>query len=87
MHGEGRSNLTGQHFSVAEPDRIWVGEMTFIRTRAGFLYLAVLLDLYARRGVGWSMSHRPDMDLVLGALTMALQSSAPAPNPGLPNAC
>jgi putative transposase len=66
-------NLLQQHFSVAEPDRVWVGDMTFIRTRAGFLYLAVLLDLYARRVVGWSMSHRPDVPLVLGALTMALQ--------------
>jgi len=65
-------NVLAQQFSVPAPDRVWVGDMTFIRTRAGFLYLAVLLDLYARRVVGWSMNDRPDLALMLGALNMAL---------------
>jgi len=71
-------NLVQRRFDVAQPNRVWVGDMTFIRTRAGFLYLAVLLDLYARRVVGWSMSDRPDLALVLGALTMALAHRRPA---------
>ena len=66
-------NLVRQCFQVKRPNRVWVGDMTYIRTRAGFLYLAVLLDLYARRVVGWSMSDRPDLALVSGALTMALE--------------
>jgi len=53
-------NLLRQQFVAAQPDRIWVGDMTFIRTRAGFLYLAVLLDLFARKIVGWSMHDRPN---------------------------
>jgi putative transposase len=71
-------DLVGQHFSTEAPDRVWVGDVTFIRTRAGFLYLAILLDLYARRVVGWSMSHKPDVGLVLGALNMALERRPPA---------
>jgi transposase InsO family protein len=72
-------DLLQRQFRTARPDRVWVGDMTFIRTRAGFLYLAVLLDLYARRVVGWSMSARPDLALVLGALNMALTQRRPAP--------
>jgi len=70
-------NLLQQCFQVGQPNRVWVGDMTFIRTRAGFLYLAVLLDLYGRRIVGWSMSGKPDMALVLGALQMALEQRKP----------
>jgi len=70
-------NLVQQRFKVVAPNRIWVGDMTFIRTRAGFLYLAVLLDLFGRRVVGWSMSSRPNLDLVMGALNMALEQRRP----------
>jgi putative transposase len=70
-------NLVQRRFLVAQPNRVWVGDMTFIRTRAGFLYLAVLLDLYARRVVGWSMNDRPDLMLALGALDMALEQRQP----------
>ena len=70
-------NLVQRRFLVTQPDRVWVGDMTFIRTRAGFLYLAVLLDLYARRVVGWSMNDRPDLVLVMGALDMALEQRQP----------
>jgi putative transposase len=72
-------NLLRQRFVAAQPDRIWVGDMTFIRTRAGFLYLAVLLDLYARRVVGWAMHDRPNLELTLRALEMALVHRRPAP--------
>jgi len=70
-------NLIMQRFDSPERDRVWVGDTTFVQTRAGFLYLAVLLDLYARRVVGWSMSDRHDVPLVLGALRMALSQRRP----------
>jgi putative transposase len=53
--------------------------MTFVRTRAGWLYLAILLDLYSRRIVGWAMGDRPNEALTLGALNMALEHRAPKP--------
>jgi transposase InsO family protein len=71
-------NLVQRHFVTTEQNRVWVGDMTVIRTRAGFLHLAVLLDLYARRVVGWSMSAKPDLELILGALDMALEQRRPA---------
>ncbi|OIQ96980.1 IS2 transposase TnpB [mine drainage metagenome] len=70
-------NLVQQQFWTEQPDRIWVGDMTFIRTRQGWLLLAVLLDLYSRRVVGWSMSDRPDLALILNALDMALEQRRP----------
>lgn len=70
-------NLLRRQFQVLQPNRVWVGDMTCIRTRAGILYLAVLVDLYARRVVGWSMSGKPDLALVLGALRMALEQRQP----------
>lgn len=71
-------NLVQRQFDVQQPNRVWVGDMTYIRTRAGFLHLAVLLDLYARRVVGWSMSEKPDLPLIMGALTMAIEQRRPA---------
>jgi putative transposase len=53
--------------------------MTFIRTRGGFLYLAVLLDLYARNVVGWYMHDRPNLEVTLKALEMALARRRPPP--------
>ena len=70
-------NLVQQRCNVGEPNRVWVGDMTFIRTRSGFLYLAVLLDLFGRRVVGWSMSDRPNLELVMGALKMAIEQRSP----------
>ena len=72
-------NLVQRQFSVLQRDRIWVGDMTFIRTRAGFLFLAVLLDLYARKVVGWCMHDRPNLEALLGALNMALETRRPLP--------
>lgn len=70
-------NLVGRQFRVAQPDRVWAGDMTVIRTRAGFLYLAVLLDLYSRRVVGWAMGARPNLPLAMNALEMALLQRLP----------
>jgi putative transposase len=72
-------NLLRQQFVAVQPDRVWVGDMTFIRTRAGFLYLAVLLDLFARKVVGWAMHERPNLEVTLRALEMALAHRRPAP--------
>jgi len=72
-------NLVARHFHAAAPNRVWAGDITFIPTRRGWLYLAVLLDLYSRRVVGWAMSHRRDGQLVLDALTMALEHRRPTP--------
>jgi putative transposase len=65
-------NLLQRKFHAPAADRAWVGDMTFIRTRTGFLHLAVLLDLYSRRVVGWSMSEKPNIAVALNALRMAL---------------
>lgn len=72
-------NLVDRQFHAPAPNRIWAGDITFIPTRQGWLYLAVVLDLYSRRIVGWAMSARPDSQLVLDALTMALTHRRPAP--------
>jgi putative transposase len=72
-------NVLGRRFTADQPDRIWVGDITFIPTQAGWLYLAVLLDLYARRVVGWAMSQSIDSNLVTEALQMALARRRPKP--------
>ncbi|MET0936627.1 MAG: IS3 family transposase [Luteibacter sp.] len=65
-------------FHVDRPNLVWVGDVTFVPTRGGWLYLATLLDLYARRVVGWSLSNRNDQALVRGALEMAIARRQPA---------
>jgi transposase InsO family protein len=72
-------NLVDRQFHASAPNRLWAGDITFIPTRQGWLYLAVVLDLYARRVVGWAMSARADTQLVLDALRMALTHRRPAP--------
>lgn len=70
-------NLVQRQFQAQSPNRIWVGDSSFIRTRQGFLHLAVLLDLYSRRIVGWGMGTSPNQELILSALEMALQQRRP----------
>ena len=75
-------NHLARRFAVAAiggPDRVWAADYTFIPTRQGFLYLAVVLDLYSRRVVGWAMRHTQDHGLVLDALAMAVGQRQPAP--------
>ena len=57
---------------IAAPNRVWAGDITYIRTLEGWLYLAVLLDLFSRRLIGWAMSHRMESKVVLDALQMAV---------------
>lgn len=71
--------MLDQNFGVAQPDRAWVGDITFVPTRRGWLYLAVLVDLYSRRVVGWGMGERINLALVRSALAMAVQHRRPKP--------
>ena len=66
------ANQLEQNFNVLAPDQVWVTDITYIRTHEGWLYLAVVLDLYARKVVGWSMHDRMHTSLVLNALLMAV---------------
>lgn len=72
------ANLLRAPFKAAGPDRVWMGDITFIATRSGWLYLAVLIDLYSRRVVGWSMKERHSQELVNEALLMAVEHRRPA---------
>lgn len=65
-------NLLEQDFSASRPDEKWVQDITYCATDEGWLYLAVVLDLYSRQVVGWAMSHRMKAELVCDALKMAL---------------
>ncbi len=65
-------NLLQQDFSAQQPNQVWVGDITYIATVEGWLYLAVVLDLFSRKVVGWSMSDRMTATLVCDALRMAL---------------
>jgi len=65
-------NLLERDFQATEPNRKWVTDITFIRTLEGWLYLAVVLDLYSRRVVGWSMNRWISQNLVVDALQMAV---------------
>ncbi len=67
-------NRLNRCFQVTKPNKVWVGDVTFIATRNGWLYLAILLDLYSRKVIGWSMSVRNNRELVLNALNMALRN-------------
>jgi putative transposase len=64
-------------FVAPAVNRIWAGDLTAIATRAGWLYLAVVLDLYSRRVIGWAMSAKPDQHVALQALHMALAHRHP----------
>lgn len=64
-------NLLGRAFDQSEPNRVWVGDVTYIPARRGLVYLAVLIDLYSRLVVGWSLSNRNDVVLIVQALKMA----------------
>lgn len=72
-------NLLNRDFTASAPDRVWVGDVTFIATREGWLYLAVLLDLFSRKVVGWAMGNRQDRSLVIDALMMAIEHRRPKP--------
>jgi len=70
-------DLVERDFSVEEANRLWVADITYVPTRAGFLYLAVVLDAFSRRIVGWAMATHLRAELVLQALDMALAQRRP----------
>lgn len=70
-------NTLDRQFDVEAPDRAWVTDITYIRTLEGFAYLAVVIDLYSRRVVGWSQQSRQTTDVVLQALHMAVWRRKP----------
>ena len=65
-------NRLRRQFSTATPDKAWVTDITYIRTHEEWLYLAVVLDLFSRRVIGWSMQSRMTKELALAALLMAV---------------
>jgi len=71
-------NLLKREFDVAKPDQVYASDITYIWTQEGWLYLAVVIDLYSRKVVGWSMSSRMKAQMVCDALTMAIWQRRPA---------
>ena len=72
-------NRLAQNFRIGEPDRVWAGDMTVIPTGTGWLHLAVILDLYSRRVVGWAMGNERNQALSIAALRMAVEQRLPKP--------
>ena len=70
-------DLVDRDFYADEPNRLWVADITYVPTWAGFLYLAVVLDAFSRRIVGWAMGHNLKAQLVLDALNMAIAQRRP----------
>lgn len=70
-------NLLKREFSVTEPNRVYCSDITYVWTKEGWLYLAVVIDLFSRRVVGWSMSNRITKSLVLNALRMSVWRRRP----------
>ena len=70
-------DLVERDFSADAPDRLWVADVTYVPTWAGFLFLAVVVDAFSRRVVGWSMANHMRTALVLDALNMALVQRRP----------
>lgn len=70
------ANVLRREFAATRPNEKWAGDITYVRTREGWLYLAVLMDLYSRRIVGWTMDDQGATSLTLSALEMALRHRA-----------
>jgi transposase InsO family protein len=73
------ANLIQRDFSAKQPNRLWTSDITYIRTQEGWLYLAVFLDAYSRRIVGWSMSRRLSDKLIINAFKQAWLHRQPSP--------
>jgi transposase InsO family protein len=72
-------NTLDRAFNVPQPNRVWASDITYVRTYEGWLYLAVVIDLFSRRVVGWSIQSSLHTDIVLSALTMAVGQRLPGP--------
>ena len=71
-------NLLDRNFTADKPNQKWAGDITYIWTREGWLYLAVILDLHSRRVIGWAVSNRMKRDLAIRALNMAIAFRSPS---------
>ncbi|MBG6078293.1 hypothetical protein IWX85_004152 [Polaromonas sp. CG_9.11] len=76
-------NLLNREFAVAEPDKVWVGDITYIATDEGWLYLAVVIDLFSRQVVGWSLRGDMTSTIVIDALRMAWFKRHPGKHAGV----
>ena len=72
-------NRLGQKFAAECPNQVWLADLTYIPTEEGWLYLAVVLDLFTRKIVGWAMRDHMQAELTIAALTMAIQRQKPPP--------
>ena len=72
-------NLLDQNFKTDAPDKVWVGDITYIPTNEGWLYVAVVIDLFSRKVIGWAMSDRIKKALVVEAFRMAVRKRNPLP--------
>jgi len=72
-------NQLNRQFTVTKPDQVYVSDITYIWTQDGWLYLAIVIDLFSRKVVGWSMSSRMTATLVCDALRMAIWLRRPPP--------
>jgi len=77
--GDPRINLIEQVFTVSERNKLWVGDITYIATKRGYLYLAAIIDTFSRKVVGWSMSANVRENLVIDALEQAIGREKPQP--------
>jgi putative transposase len=77
LHAPRPVDLVDRQFYTDGPDRLWVADITYIPTWSGFLYLAIVLDVYSRRVVGWSMETHLRTELILAALNMAITQRSP----------
>ena len=73
------ANVLARRFNPSGPNQAWVSDITYIRTRSGWLYLAVVLDLYARKVVGWAMAPTMHAELVCAALQLVIAQRQPTP--------
>jgi putative transposase len=76
-------NLLNREFAVAVPDKVWVGDITYIATDEGWLFLAVVIDLFSRQVVGWSLREEITREIVIDALRMAWFKRHPSKDAGL----
>jgi putative transposase len=79
-------NLLERRFNVTGPNKVWVTDITYIRTYEGWLYLAVVLDLFSRQIIGWSMKLQITSDFAIDALLMAVWRRKPKQETTLQNA-
>ncbi|MCK5368628.1 MAG: IS3 family transposase [Cyclobacteriaceae bacterium] len=70
-------NLLNRNFKVSKPNKAWVSDITYIFTKEGWQYLCIIIDLFNREVIGWSLNHRMKQDLVIMAINMGIQKKKP----------